>query len=255
MHTNKGTPMKKHFTIAALLFAFAVLPILATAQTFTVSAEAATVTGKPNDYLSGYINVTNNTNQNLPLRVAITSKQNLPADWNTQICFFLNCFPPAVEYVEGVLQPNETDILDLTFMTGETQATAVVQITVTNMNNPLDFKVLTYTATASLTSSATAPGAFSFALAQNYPNPFSGSKSSMTTIGYTLPSSGHAVMKVYNLLGKEIRTLVNESRSAGRSTAVWDGRDNNGRIVPAGVYMYKLSSGNHSFSRRLSLTR
>ncbi|MCZ7557793.1 MAG: T9SS type A sorting domain-containing protein [Bacteroidia bacterium] len=247
--------MKKLSTIAALFLAFAVLPVLAGAQTFSVSAESANVSGKPNDYLSGYISVTNTTNQNLPLRVAITSKQNLPTDWQTQICFFLNCFPPAVESVEGVLQPNETDILDLTFMTGETQGTAVVQVTVTNMNNLSDFKVLTYTATASLSSSSPAPGSFSFALAQNYPNPFSSSKSSMTTIGYTLPNAGHAVMKIYNLLGKEIRTIVNESRPAGRSTAVWDGRDNTGRIVPAGVYMYKLSSGSQSFSRRLSLTR
>jgi hypothetical protein len=245
--------MNKRFTIALLLFSFSLFPVLASGQSFSVSSETATVTGKPNDYLSGYISVTNNTNQNLSLRVAITSKQNLPADWQTQICFFLNCFPPAVETVEGVLQPNETDVLDLTFITGPTPANATVQVTVTNVNNPSDFKVLTYTAL--LTNTSGTPGATSFALAQNYPNPFSISKSSMTSISYSLPNAGQTAIKVYNLLGKEIRTLVNEHRPAGRSTVMWDGRDSNGRIVSAGVYMYKLISGNQSFSRRLSLTR
>jgi hypothetical protein len=154
-----------------------------------------------------------------------------------------------------VLTPNETDVLDLTFMTGATPGTATVQITVTNLNNTSDFRVLTFTATATVTNLSAVPGAASFSLAQNYPNPYSSGRSAGTTIGYVLPTSTHAVLKVYNLLGKEIRTLVNESRPAGRSTVVWDGRDHHGRLVAPGIYMYKLSAGKQSFSRRLSFTR
>ncbi len=250
--------MNNRFRISLSVLALSalLLPVFASAQSFSVTAESAQASGKTNDYISGYISVTNTTSQDLPLRVTITRKTNLPSDWQTQICFFLNCFPPAVESVDGVLQPNETDILDITFQTGPTPGTATVEVTVTNLANTSDVKVLTYTATATTTTSgASTPGASSFNLAQNYPNPFSNSKSSMTTIGYSLAVPGYASMKVYNLLGKEIRTLVNESRPAGRSTAVWDGRDNSGKPVAPGVYLYKLSSGTQSFSRRLSLTR
>jgi len=242
------------FLLSALILSLS-LPSALSAQSFTVSSETAQSTGDTNGFLSGYIQVTNTTMQDLRLRVAITGKTNFPSDWQTQICFFLNCFPPSVESVEGVLGPGESDVLDLTMMSGPTPGTAIVQVTVTNIGNPTDTKVLTYTATASVVNSVSSPFAGSFALAQNYPNPFSMSKSSATTIGYVLPSASHAVLKVYNLLGKEVRPLVNESRPLGRSTAVWDGRDNSGKQVSAGIYMYKLTSGNHTFSRRLSFTR
>ena len=244
----------KIFLLSALLVSLS-LPVMVSAQSFTVSAQSAQATGDVNGFISGYITVTNSTTQDLRLRVAITGKTNFPSDWQTQICFFQNCFPPSVESVEGVLGPNESEVLDLTMMTGPTAGTATVQVTVTNLGNPTDNKVLTYTATANLVNSVSSPLAGSFALAQNYPNPFSMGKSTGTTIGYALPSASYAVLKVYNLLGKEVRTLVNESRPLGRSTAVWDGRDNSGKQVSAGIYMYKLTSGNHTFSRRLSLTR
>ncbi len=242
------------FLLSALLVTIC-LPGITSAQSFTVSSETAQANGEINNFISGYIQVTNTTSQDLRLRVAITRKTNLPSDWQTQICFFLNCFPPAVEMVEGKLGPDETDILDLTMQTGPTPGTATVEVTVTNIGNPSDFKVLTYTATASPVNNMSSPLAGSFALAQNYPNPFSMSKASATTIGYVLPTGGHTVLKLYNLLGSEVRTLVNESRPAGRSTASWDGRDNAGKQLPAGIYMYKLSSGRQSFSRRLSYTR
>jgi hypothetical protein len=249
--------MNKRFNIFLLsaLLASLSLPVMLSAQSFTVSAESAQASGDTVSYISGYIQVTNATAQDLRLRVAITGKTNFPSEWQTQICFFQGCFPTGVESVDGVLGPGESDVLDLTMIPGRTPGTATVQVTVTNLGNPTDSKVLTYTATANLVNSVSSPLAGSFALAQNYPNPFSMGKSTGTTIGYALPSASCAVLKVYNLLGKEVRTLVNESRPLGRSTVVWDGRDNSGKQVSAGIYMYKLTSGNHTLSRRLSFTR
>ncbi len=75
-----------------------------------------------------------------------------------------------------------------------------------------------------------------FALLQNYPNPFNPS----TSIRYSLPGPGTATLTVFNLLGEEIRTLVNDVQPAGAHTVLWDGRNNAGEAVATGVYFYSL---------------
>ena len=89
----------------------------------------------------------------------------------------------------------------------------------------------------------------SFALGQNYPNPFNPS----TIIPYQIPVSTHVRLEVFNLLGQRLATLVDAERSAGAHTAQWDGTDVAGRAVGAGVYIYRLSGGGMTESRRMVL--
>ncbi len=89
----------------------------------------------------------------------------------------------------------------------------------------------------------------SFALGQNYPNPFNPS----TIIPYQLPASDHVRLDVFNVLGQRLATLVDAERSAGAHTEQWDGTDAAGRAVGAGVYIYRLSSGGMTESRRMVL--
>ena len=88
-----------------------------------------------------------------------------------------------------------------------------------------------------------------FALGQNYPNPFNPS----TIIPYQLPTTAHVRLEVFNLLGQRLATLVDAERSAGMHTAQWDATDVAGRAVGAGVYIYRLSSGGMTESRRMVL--
>jgi len=76
-------------------------------------------------------------------------------------------------------------------------------------------------------------------LAPNYPNPFNPS----TTIRYHLPRASRVKLQVYNPLGQVVRTLVEAQQPAGRYTVQWDGRDDSGRQLPAGVYFYRLKAG------------
>ncbi|MFQ5864384.1 MAG: chondroitinase-B domain-containing protein [bacterium] len=62
-----------------------------------------------------------------------------------------------------------------------------------------------------------------------------------TTIEYQLPISGHIILRVFNLLGQEIKTLVDENKTAGNYSVVWDGQDNFGKDVASGVYVYQLT--------------
>ena len=88
-----------------------------------------------------------------------------------------------------------------------------------------------------------------FALGQNYPNPFNPS----TLIPYQIPTAAHVRLEMFNVLGQRIATLVDGEQSAGAHTAQWDATDATGRAVGAGVYIYRLSSGGATVSRRMVL--
>ena len=78
-----------------------------------------------------------------------------------------------------------------------------------------------------------------FATDQNYPNPFNPS----TSIKFALPKDADVQLKVYDLLGREVRTLVNNDVKAGRHEVVWDGRSEAGTQVASGVYLYRITAG------------
>ncbi|MCI0694228.1 T9SS type A sorting domain-containing protein [candidate division KSB1 bacterium] len=63
-------------------------------------------------------------------------------------------------------------------------------------------------------------------------------------------------LKIYNLLGAEVVTLVdNKPKPAGYHAAIWDGRDKNGRVVVSGVYMYRMRAGSFSATKKLALVK
>ena len=86
-----------------------------------------------------------------------------------------------------------------------------------------------------------------FNLEQNYPNPFN----PITTISYDLPEESLVSLSIYNLMGKQVKTLVNYSQDAGKRIAVWDGTDKLGRQVSAGVYLYRIQAGEFSQTRKM----
>jgi hypothetical protein len=108
-----------------------------------------------------------------------------------------------------------------------------------------------------------ATGLQTYALLQNYPNPFlSEAKSPAlsganpeTEIRFQLPKASHVVVKIFNLLGKEVRTLVDEQREAGYHSVHWEGKDKNGKLVASGVYLYQLQAGSFSQVKKMSFIR
>jgi hypothetical protein len=90
-----------------------------------------------------------------------------------------------------------------------------------------------------------------FALHQNYPNPFNPT----TTIRYDLKENSDVVLQIYNLLGQNIRTLVNARQEAGYREVVWDGRNNVGNAVASGIYIYRIEAGNFVQTRKMVLMR
>jgi len=82
-----------------------------------------------------------------------------------------------------------------------------------------------------------------FALRQNFPNPFA-APHGQTVIRYALPEAVHVRLSIFDMLGREVKTLVNKNLQAGYHGAVWDGRDEQGRRLATGLYFYRLHAGN-----------
>ena len=91
------------------------------------------------------------------------------------------------------------------------------------------------------------PSQLSFDLGPGVPNP----ASSSTRIDYSLPQNGPVQLRIFGLRGELVRTLVSATRSAGPNTAVWDGRDDQGRGVGSGTYFYRLEAFGQSRVRRI----
>jgi hypothetical protein len=87
----------------------------------------------------------------------------------------------------------------------------------------------------------------SYVLSQNYPNPFNAA----TTISYQLLEDARVLIKIYNARGEEIRTLVDEFKTAAYYSVQWNGRDNYGNPVASGVYLYRIFAGNHVYARKM----
>jgi len=85
-----------------------------------------------------------------------------------------------------------------------------------------------------------------FALNQNYPNPFNPS----TTIRFSLPKSESVTLKVYNILGEEIRTVVNSRLEAGDYTWAFDGSN-----LASGIYYYRIEAGEFQDVRKMVLIK
>ena len=85
-----------------------------------------------------------------------------------------------------------------------------------------------------------------YALEQNYPNPFNPS----TTIEFSLPRSGHVRLKMFNMLGEVVTTLVNEELNVGTYTTQWNAAD-----VASGIYFYRLQAGDFVDMKKLLLLK
>lgn len=86
-----------------------------------------------------------------------------------------------------------------------------------------------------------------YELHQNYPNPFN----PHTMISYRLAVAGKVELQVFNMLGQKVRTLISGKQSAGLHVVEWDGRDDQGKLLSSGVYLYQIKAADFSFTRKM----
>jgi len=178
----------------------------------------------------------------------------LPSGWQSSLCFGQNCFAPQVdsiattpEFFTPPLAPGDTLMTSLHVFSFMNDGTANVQIQIGTFHNPDDRIVLDFEATTlpvSVDEEKTLPQ--KYFLAQNYPNPFNPS----TKIKFGLKDAGVVSLKVYDILGNEVATLINEFRAAG----VYEVNFNSTHLS-SGIYIYKLIANRFVETRKMILEK
>jgi hypothetical protein len=181
---------------------------------------------------------------------------NLPAGlgWTSSLCFGELCFAPNTDSVattppnpEPPLQPGDTLLASLHVFTQNNVGTAYVQVQIGTFNNPGDRTIIDYTATTDPTVDVEDEFSLnSYELEQNYPNPFNPT----TQINYYVAEGGLVKLQVFNILGMEVATLVNEYKPAGSYQVSFDGND-----LSSGVYIYNLSVNDFTNTRKMILEK
>jgi hypothetical protein len=90
-----------------------------------------------------------------------------------------------------------------------------------------------------------------YSLSQNYPNPFNPA----TVIRYSLPEATRVELRIYNILGQPVRTLLDAELAAGVYESLWEGDDNSGRKVSSGTYFYQLRTKDFVQSKKMLLVK
>jgi hypothetical protein len=90
-----------------------------------------------------------------------------------------------------------------------------------------------------------------FALHQNYPNPFN----PVTTLRYDLPENGLVNITIYDMLGRQVKILVNQTQDAGYKSVVWNATNDYGKPVSAGIYLYQIQAGKYISTKKMVLLK
>jgi hypothetical protein len=90
-----------------------------------------------------------------------------------------------------------------------------------------------------------------FALRQNYPNPFN----PVTTLRYDIPENSHVTITIYDMLGRNIKKLINQTQDAGYKSVIWDATNDYGKPVSAGIYLYQIQAGEYISTKKMVLLK
>jgi hypothetical protein len=237
--------MKRIVLFFVSLNIFSFICSITLAQNFSFYTAHPTIVDTLNSEIVFDIPIINKSAGTLRVDV-IRTNQVLPINWQGSMCFDESCFPPEVDSVGTTMAAGDTVDFSYHIFANEIPGTGTLTVTARNLSNPTEKISINLTAKTQPTGiKDNSRKIVSFNLEQNYPNPFNPS----TRIQYTLNNTQHVVLKVYNLLGNEIATLVNKQQTPGSYQYDFN------YSVPAGVYFYKLTAGNYTQTRKMILIK
>jgi len=186
----------------------------------------------------------------IPLTIRNKGKLNL--EYRVNWTYYSPWIKPSPD--NGTIAPNNETNVNIKVNVNDVDTTYAEGIIIINSNDPnfssINIPVIVKIETATDIENANDNLPTEFVLEQNYPNPFNPT----TTIKYSIPVGNkniHSVhLKVYNVLGKEITTLVNKEQSAGNYSVVFDAKD-----LPSGVYIYSIKAGVFTSSKKFVLMK
>ncbi len=247
--------MKKFFLAAALLF----VTCLTYSQSFTftrIGPETITITDTT-QYEGVIYGVLNPSSGSLNIRM-IRTIEDLTPSWQpmgTAICNYSGCYPPITDTVTAIYSAATTadDTISFHFYCMDSelhfvQGAGHMRIRAELVSNPSQFYELDFRANTSQTIGITNISSIAkeFSLSQNYPNPFNPN----TKINFSIPKSDYVSLRVYDMLGREVKVLVSENLSAGEYQT-----DFNAKGLASGMYYYSLRAGEYVDVKKMVLVK
>lgn len=228
-------------------------------QEITFIPRSNSVIDTAGDEVVAYIDLQNISQSEQTVFVIRTLNQ-LPNGWTTSLCFEY-CYPDWVDSIattatfgSNPLQPGEVREVSVHFFTNNIPNTGIVQLQAGTFRNPdqritVDIQATTFDPTSVEDNSDLLN---EFKLEQNYPNPFNPT----TKIKFNIPSVGselaQTVLKVFDVLGNEVATLVKEEKASGYYEITFDAGQFN---IPSGIYFYRLTAGNFTQTKAMLLEK
>jgi hypothetical protein len=151
-------------------------------------------------------------------------------------------FPIAKDTIEVLWLPTTEDSL---------QDTLKVYHNAENNSNPCAVEITGSVLINSIAEETDSQSPKRYYLAQNYPNPFNPS----TTISYSIPKTSRVIVKIYNILGEEIASLINTTKKPGIHKIEWNGLNNKGEQINSGIYIYQLKVDQKILHKKLILLK
>lgn len=246
------TLIKVYFKIS---FIIAFITLNTYAQNLSVVSHSTTLTDTLNADIEFAVDVTNISGVEQTVFLVRTINI-LPPNWTSALCFDY-CFAPFIDSIATVpgepffsspLIPGETRQVSAHVFPYLNPGTANIQIQIGTFANPEERFTFDFTAIVEPTSIGNQNNVeiSDYYLNQNYPNPFNPS----TQIKFGLKESGFVTIKVYNILGNEISTVVSGYKSAGNHSVNFDASG-----LSSGVYFYRITAGSYSEIRKMILEK
>jgi hypothetical protein len=182
-----------------------------------------------------------------PFNVTLRITYNLPNGWQAGVCTWNFCYGTGVDSITEECQSGQNQMYAYFYPDMNTEGAGYMTINIERVSNPSENYTVQFGASTSPVGIKKLSNTVeSFNLEQNYPNPFNPS----TKIGFSVPKTDYVDLRVYDILGREIKTLLSEQLNAGEYEIEFDAKN-----LASGMYYYRLQSGDNVSVKKMTLVK
>jgi hypothetical protein len=193
-----------------------------------------------------------------PDSFTLTISRQIPENWTVSYCFDGICYPPSLVTSQipsggGTVPTAGVVPIDIDFTTIVDEGIGTVYVTIASNSDPTLRQTRSYRVTTGSIVAVDDVPVLALTGVQATPNPFNPTTSIRFTVGGS--ASGTALIDIYNALGRRVRTLVSRDQAPGQHAVTWDGRDDRGSSLAAGVYLASVRVGDAQQTVKMSLVK
>lgn len=237
--------MKTKYSLALLFSFFIYTQVSSQTFTFVRTSPEYVYYGPDSFEVHSYAQINNLLSTRDTLRIIRTS-QNLPAGFEAGICDINTCYSTIVDTAIAGYPPGVSNIYIYFFKTQSVTGQGTTTWRAERKSDPSQYIIQVFGVTTIIGIKQISSVIKEFSLAQNYPNPFNPT----TKIQFSIPKTDFVILKIYDIVGRQVKVLVNEYLSQGEYEYEFDAKN-----LSSGMYYYSLSSGENVAVKKMVLVK